>query len=713
MGKTVMAIALIMSNHPANLLLDESENEAVKAEELAAAAATAVKEEASEERKGDEDEEMSDGFVMVESDAATSASASAAAAAAPAAAPSVSPASSSFFDVKTLRQRHRRRYMLRDGVSGCTLVVCPMSLLSQWRDEIQRFSDMEVLVYYGGGKDRRQRVAFHEYDVVLTSYGIVAAEHRAVQQAQNAANSAALAAGRASAPLSAKAVASLSPLLSTTFWRLLLDEGHIIRNRSTETAKSVFALKGIRRWVVSGTIIQNKLDDVWSPMRFLGEEPWCSWAWWQTLIAKPFAAGETPAAVASSGGGSEKALARLRAILSPLMLRRTKSMRTASGESIVPLPPKTEEVLLCPFSPSEDEFYRAIYTRSRAQFEGFVASGSVMNKYIQILTLLLRLRQCADHPFLVLGRGQLQAGSDEFEREIDTFIHKFGSRVDLAAPGAPSIHFLTAMASDLKKTGDDRTVCPICLSPPEIPVLTECAHLMCRECCMGLWNERGVARCPVCRAVIARDKLHMVPSAAPAADSSSGAASRAIDPVAHWQHSAKTRRLLSELALIRASADPTAKSLVFSQWTSMLDLVEIPLKAAGISFLRLDGSLSQKEREAVLKKFSSTKENGISVLLLSLKAGGVGLNLVAANHVFFMDCWFNGAVEDQALQRTHRIGQSKPVYVKRLIVPGTVEERILELQQKKRNLAQSVSAGSTGVQTKVNADDLIDLFRSS
>ena len=618
--------------------------------------------------------------------AAAASSSSSAAAAAPAA------SSSSFFDsVNSSRSRHRRSYMLHKGVTGATLVVCPMSLLSQWRDEIAKFSNLETLIYHGSSKDRR-KVDFAQYDVVLTSYGVVASEHRAVLAAQTAASAAASASGQkgAAASLSAKHLASLSPLFSTHFWRICLDEAHTIRNRTTEQAKAVFKLRGVRRWVITGTLIQNKIDDVFAPLKFLGEEPWCSWGWWHSVISAPFEKQDS------------LALQRLRAILTPLMLRRTKAMRTASGESIVELPPRVDETLVCEFSPDEQAFYSAIYTRSKAQFEGFVASGSVLNKYVQVLTLLLRLRQCCDHMFLILGRTRTE---DEFQADIDNFLHKFASRIDLLAPNAPTIQFLTSLAGDLKKTGADRSECPICLDTPSIPVLTECGHLSCRECLSPMFNERGFARCPVCRAIVSREKLFLVP----AQDSGDDGIKR-IDPVRDWLHSCKTSRLLAELKAIRLSQDPSAKSIVFSQWTSMLDLIEIPLKREGFSFLRLDGTLSQKERTEVLRKFTSSS-SAASILLISLRAGGQGLNLVSANYVFLFDCWWNPSVEEQAIQRVHRIGQTKTCYVRRFVVKGSVEERILELQKRKSHLAQAVSM-TPEEQKSMRMNDLVDLFRN-
>ncbi len=127
------------------------------------------------------------------------------------------------------------------------------------------------------------------------------------------------------------------------------------------------------------------------------------------------------------------------------------------------------------------------------------------------------------------------------------------------------------------------------------------------------------------------------------------------------------------------------KALVFSQWTSMLDKVEPALQKAGIPYVRLDGST--RNRGAVVERFQDPA--GPPVFLISLKAGGTGLNLTAADHVFLLDPWWNPAVEEQAADRAHRIGQDKPVFVYRLVTEDTVEERILELQDRKRALADA------------------------
>jgi SNF2 family DNA or RNA helicase len=147
------------------------------------------------------------------------------------------------------------------------------------------------------------------------------------------------------------------------------------------------------------------------------------------------------------------------------------------------------------------------------------------------------------------------------------------------------------------------------------------------------------------------------------------------------------------------------KALVFSQWTSLLDLIEPELREAGISFSRLDGSTA--DRGAVTARFQAA--DGPPVMLLSLKAGGTGLNLTAADHVFLVDPWWNPAAEAQAADRAHRIGQENPVLIYRLVSQGTVEERILGLQEKKRALFEA-ALGEAGGATALTREDLLQLF---
>jgi superfamily II DNA or RNA helicase len=148
------------------------------------------------------------------------------------------------------------------------------------------------------------------------------------------------------------------------------------------------------------------------------------------------------------------------------------------------------------------------------------------------------------------------------------------------------------------------------------------------------------------------------------------------------------------------------KALVFSQWTSLLDLVEPVLEREGLGFTRLDGST--RDREAVVNEFQS--DSGPPVMLVSLKAGGTGLNLTAADHVFLLDPWWNPAVEDQATGRAHRIGQTRPVVVHRLVAQNTVEEGILELHARKRALSEVAIEAGGGEAQGLTRDDLLALL---
>jgi superfamily II DNA or RNA helicase len=173
-------------------------------------------------------------------------------------------------------------------------------------------------------------------------------------------------------------------------------------------------------------------------------------------------------------------------------------------------------------------------------------------------------------------------------------------------------------------------------------------------------------------------------------------------PGQQLDRSAKLELLVDRLETTAAEGH---KALVFSQWTGLLDLVEPRLAAAGLAHVRLDGAT--RDRSGVVARFQAA--DGPPVFLISLRAGGTGLNLTAADHVFLLDPWWNPAVEEQAADRAHRIGQDKPVFVYRLVAANTVEERILALQEHKRSLADTALAG-TAAATSLTREDLLSLL---
>ncbi|KIP06767.1 hypothetical protein PHLGIDRAFT_30351 [Phlebiopsis gigantea 11061_1 CR5-6] len=188
------------------------------------------------------------------------------------------------------------------------------------------------------------------------------------------------------------------------------------------------------------------------------------------------------------------------------------------------------------------------------------------------------------------------------------------------------------------------------------------------------------------------------------------------DIFATWAHgganveaSAKMLALVDFLKEWESTGD---KTICFSQWTSMLDLVESVFLRNGIQSLRYDGSMNREAREYTLQRFRQT--GGPKVILISTKCGGVGLNLTSANRIVNLDLSWNYASESQAYDRVHRLGQDKEVFVKRLVVNDTLEERMLKLQETKTGLAEAALGEGSGVKLhKLSVKELKDLFGMS
>ncbi|XP_059659342.1 DNA repair protein RAD5A isoform X2 [Cornus florida] len=519
-------------------------------------------------------------------------------------------------------------------IGGGNLIICPMTLLGQWKAEIEshaRPGSLSIYVHYGQNRPKDAKI-LAQSDVVLTTYGVLASEFSTENTEDN------------------------GGLYSVRWFRVVLDEAHTIKSSKSQISVTAAALVADRRWCLTGTPIQNNVEDIYSLLRFLRVEPWGNWAWWNKLIQKPFEEGD------------ERGLKLVQSILRPIMLRRTKFSTDREGRPILVLPPADIQVIYCELTEAEKDFYEALFKRSKVKFDQFVEQGRVLHNYASILELLLRLRQCCDHPFLVMSRGDAHEFSD-LNKLAKRFLKGGRDVVEGEAKDVPSRAYIQEVVEELRK--GEQGECPICLEAFEDAVLTPCAHRLCRECLLASWRNPTSGLCPVCRKTIDRQNLITAPT-----DSRFR-----IDVERNWVESSKVASLLHELENLRSSG---SKSIVFSQWTAFLDLLQIPLSRSSIPFLRLDGTLNQQQREKVIKQFS--EESNILVLLMSLKAGGVGINLTAASNAFVLDPWWNPAVEEQAVMRIHRIGQTKKVMIKRFIVKGTVEEKMEAVQARKQRM---------------------------
>uniref|UniRef100_A0A6N2LKI9 RING-type domain-containing protein n=1 Tax=Salix viminalis TaxID=40686 RepID=A0A6N2LKI9_SALVM len=517
-------------------------------------------------------------------------------------------------------------------VNGGNLIICPVTLLGQWKVELETHAQpgsLSVYVHYG--QSRVEGANFlAQSNVVITTYGVLASEFSAEDAVGN------------------------GGLYSVHWFRVVLDEAHTIKSSKSKISIAAAALVADRRWCLTGTPIQNNVEDIYSLLRFLKVEPWENWAWWNKLVQKPFEEGD------------ERGLKLVKSILKPIMLRRTKTSRDRDGRPILVLPPADVQVIYCQLTETEKDFYEALFKKSKVKFDQFVEQGRVLHNYASILELLLRLRQCCDHPFLVMSRGDTQEYSD-LNKLAKRFLKGGQIALEGEATNVPSRAYIEEVVEELSK--GEKGECPICLEACEDAVLTPCAHRLCRECLLASWRNASSGLCPVCRKTITRQELITVPT-----DSRFQ-----MDIEKNWVESSKIVALLQELENLRSSG---SKSILFSQWTAFLDLLQIPLSRSNISFVRLDGTLNQQQRERVIKQFS--EDDSILVLLMSLKAGGVGINLTAASNAFVMDPWWNPAVEEQAVMRIHRIGQTKRVMIRRFIVKGTVEERMEAVKARKQ-----------------------------
>ncbi|XP_009882765.1 PREDICTED: helicase-like transcription factor [Charadrius vociferus] len=533
-----------------------------------------------------------------------------------------------------------------------TLIVCPLSVLSNWIDQfeqhIRQDFHVSIYVYYGSDRSKDPSV-LSEQDIVLTTYNILATDY---------------------------GIRGDSPLHKVKWLRIVLDEGHTIRNPNAQQTKAALNLEGHRRWVLTGTPIQNSVKDLWSLISFLKLKPFTDREWWHRTIQRPVTMG-------SPGG-----LGRLQSLIRIITLRRTKTSKV-KGKPILELPERKVFIQYVTFTEEERQIYQFVKKEGKAAISRFFSEGTVLAHYADVLGVLLRLRQLCCHRRLCINTSSSSFSADNKTTEE---LHE-------------------ALVNKMKlvlSSGSDEE-CAVCLESLTLPVITRCAHVFCKPCIFEvIRSEQPNAKCPLCRNELRVEHLVECPLEEEI-DSSNGKKSDQ-----QWISSSKINALMHALIELRRD-NPTAKCLVVSQFTTFLSLIENPLKESGFAFTRLDGSMAQKKRVEAIQCFQSSQAGSPTVMLLSLKAGGVGLNLTAASRVFLMDPAWNPAAEDQCFDRCHRLGQKHNVVITKFIVKDSVEENMLKIQNKKRELAAGAFAtkkpsASEAKQTKINEiKALIDL----
>ncbi|GAB2221670.1 hypothetical protein Droror1_Dr00012855 [Drosera rotundifolia] len=452
-----------------------------------------------------------------------------------------------------------------------------------------------------------------------------------------------------------------SPVKEIDWWRIILDEAHFIKNPNAQQTQAVTGLKATRRWAVTGTPIQNSSYDLFSLMAFLRFDPFSNKGYWNSLVQRPLAQ------------GNQAGLSRLQVIMGAISLRRSKD------KTLVGLPSKSVETCFVELSTEERELYDQLELEAKIVVNSYIHSESVTRNYTTVLSLILRLRQiCTDMALCPRDiRSLLPADSIEDVSNNPELLQK-----------------MVALLQD----GEDFD-CPICISPPTDIVITCCAHIFCRVCIMKT-IKRTKPSCPMCRHPLSESDLYAAPPQNTESDPGGSSSSQTKST------SSKVSALLRILTEVKARNQST-KSVIFSQFQKMLLLLEEPLKASGFKTLRLDGSMNAKKRAQVIEEFSTSGPDSPTILLASLKASGTGINLTVASRVYLMEPWWNPAAEEQAMDRVHRIGQKEEVKIVRLIARNTIEERVLELQERKQRLAkEAFGKNKTKDKKEVNVDDL-------
>ncbi|OQR93562.1 DNA repair protein [Thraustotheca clavata] len=499
-----------------------------------------------------------------------------------------------------------------------------------------------------------------------------------------------------------------SPLHEIAWARIVLDEAHYIKDRRCSTARSVFRLTSKYKWCLTGTPLQNRIGELFSLIRFLQVIPFayynctmcdCNQLDFQMSGGKCKICKHSPIQHYSAfnkrilnpiqgyGYVAEGKIAMLRLqndLLRHILLRRTKQSRADD----ISLPPKLVVVRRDAMDEREKDFYESIYTQSKAQFNTYVSAGTLLNNYAHIFDLLIRLRQAVDHPYLVIYSNSNPA-------------------LQLPTPEVPAKEDLP-LSVDVAKEREEEVICGFCHEPAEDTVASKCSHSFCKSCVEEYLTSlllNAKALCPSCEEPLTVNLAEDTPPEEIVEVASPRSVEQPLPKLrgkrsllsklpnlGDFQSSTKIEALMEEIDRMKQS-DPSAKAIVFSQFVNMLDLIEHRLQLANIRCVKLSGNMPMAMRDKLLTLFRD--EPKLTIFLISLKAGGVALNLTVASHIFLMDPWWNPAAEHQAIDRTHRLGQFKPIRATRFVIANTIEDRILKLQEKKQLVFEGTVGSST------------------
>lgn len=565
------------------------------------------------------------------------------------------------------------------GIWGPFIIVAPASTLHNWQQELTRFVPaFKVMPYWGAVADRKMLRKFwpstskrpfsrdSTFHIMVTSYQMVVTDQA---------------------------------FLSKIRWQyMILDEAQAIKSSTSQRWNVLLGFQCRNRLLLTGTPIQNTMQELWALLHFIMPSLFDSHDefsdWFSKDIESKAAAQEgssTATAKNVLGGFDQHQLSRLHMILKPFMLRRVK--KDVQSE----LPPKTEIDLICDLAPKQRRLYRAIKQRLPvAELLKSASSTDSEASAAALMNIVMQFRKVCNHPEL-------------FEREpiISPMVwHDLGAicpkeDVLLRWPGALKnpikldyLHLIQQEpTSTVLKIEPKETVQPFIKTKETFGVELD---LELKEV-KFLTDRLQTAYIPT---VVATVPMGSISSSAPDTisnnltfDYSIGRRTILPDFGQTIMDCGKMTKLDSLLTELKAGGH---RVLLYNQMTRMIDLMEEYLQYRGYRYLRLDGSTRIADRRDMVNDWQNGDPSDPAspfIFLLSTRAGGLGINLTAADTVIFYDSDWNPTVDQQAMDRAHRLGQSRPVTVYRLITRSTIEERIQQRALQKDLVHKVVIAG--------------------
>ncbi|KAL3476319.1 SNF2 family N-terminal domain-containing protein [Aspergillus californicus] len=606
---------------------------------------------------------------------------------------------------------------LPKGLSKSTLVVAPLALIKQWESEIETKVEsshkLRVLVYHGNARTKSTN-RLQDYDVVITTYGTLTSEHNAAAKDDKKPG-----------------------VFSVHWYRVILDEAHTIKNRNAKATQASYVLNAEYRWCLSGTPLQNNLDELQSLIRFLRIKPYNDLANWKDQITRPIANGR---------GGL--AIERLQVVLKAFMKRRTKDVlrlnsnlkpgkEGADAEKKNPGFQITKREVIkvaVDFMPGERNFYQRLEQKTENSLEKMM--GEKMD-YTGALVLLLRLRQCCNHPDLVksdLAKDKdilLQTGNSSSQptaakkNDLDDVADLFGA----LSVVSKKCDICQTVLSQAESVGDFNTDFALEGAKKDTPKdaidLTASPSIRSSKNRMDRFQRNRKIVMDSDDEEEEEDSEWVVPERQRPTQSlgkAGGSDDEDAEGGGEWINSEDSETDHepesptdedSEEDIYLNPGDGDNQVLPSTKIRQLMKILrrETPehkiiaepfLKRAGIGYARYDGSMRNDLREASLEKLRNNRAT--RVLLCSLRAGALGLNLTAASRVVILEPFWNPAID-----RVHRLNQTVDVKIYKMIIKESVEERILDLQDRKRELA-NVTIEGKAASAKLTMNDMMALF---